>query len=280
MWCETGSAPRVPSVYTDLASPRTTALGTEYRLVTHKCRYVYVPILPKHTFIKEVCPEGVQPRNMKNRYIHWRRYKIQETLYIAQRHLSLLQSRHLGTSHSSPNRHQLPCHIFLNLITGLKISSLSKVIFILGKARSHRVPNLGCRGAESPERFDVLPKNCMGHDAWAGTLLWWSCPSPVAHNVGLLSHLIVSMEECSSLTHKLMQIHCSTGSGILNATATQCTCSLNSVYCPHWLVQWSRHCSYMRIPVHSPWLPGYIDVMQTILIVLTMAGLSPDRPRI
>ena len=29
---------------------------------------------------------------------------------------------------------------------------------VLGKARSRRVPNLGCRGPESPERFDVIPK--------------------------------------------------------------------------------------------------------------------------
>ena len=33
----------------------------------------------------------------------------------------------------------------------------------------------------------------------------------------------------------------------------------------------------MRIPVHSPWLPGYIDVAQTILVILTIAGLIPDR---
>ena len=33
----------------------------------------------------------------------------------------------------------------------------------------------------------------------------------------------------------------------------------------------------MHIPLHCPWLPGYIDVMQTIL-VLTMAGLFLDRP--
>ena len=32
----------------------------------------------------------------------------------------------------------------------------------------------------------------------------------------------------------------------------------------------------MYIPVHSPWLPGYMDVVQTILI--TMAGLFLDRP--
>ena len=31
-----------------------------------------------------------------------------------------------------------------------EISPLSKVILILGKTKSHRVPNLGCRGPESP----------------------------------------------------------------------------------------------------------------------------------
>ena len=42
---------------------------------------------------------------------------------------------------------------------------------------------------------------------------------------------------------------------------------------PHWLVQWSCHCSWMGIPVHSPWLPGYISVMQTILIISIVEGL-------
>ena len=60
---------------------------------------------------------------------------------------------------------------------------------------------------------------------------------------------------------------------------TQHMCSLNDIYHPHWLVQWSCHCSCMRIPVHSPWLPGYIDAMQNVLVTLTMAGLLPDRPR-
>ena len=30
--------------------------------------------------------------------------------------------------------------------------------------------------------------------------------------------------------------------------------------------------------IHSPWLPGYIDAAQAILIILTVAGLFPDRP--
>ena len=95
-----------------------------------------------------------------------------------------------------------------------------------------------------------------------------------------LGHWIVSMEEYSSLTQNLMQIRCSTHSVILNVTVTQYTCSLSGIYCPYWLVQWSRHCSHMRIPVHSPWGPGYIDVVLTVLIILTMAALFWHWPHI
>ena len=71
-----------------------------------------------------------------------------------------------------------------------EISSLSKVILVLGKARSHRSPNLGCMGAESPGGFHVSPKN----STWdvmpeqADTLSWWSCQSSVAHSCSLLNH--------------------------------------------------------------------------------------------
>ena len=75
-----------------------------------------------------------------------------------------------------------------------------------------------------------------------------------------------------------MHICCFTCSLILNVMATQYTCSLNSIYHPHWLVQRSRHCSQMRILVHSPWLPAYIDIKQIILVILIMAGLFLDRP--
>ena len=63
---------------------------------------------------------------------------------------------------------------------------------------------------------------------------------------------IVSVEKCSSLMQNLMQIHCSTCSVILNVMATQYTCSLSSLYRPHWLVQWSHYCSCMSIQVHTP----------------------------
>ena len=76
----------------------------------------------------------------------------------------------------------------------------------------------------------------------------------------------------------LMQIRCSTCSVILNVTTTQYTCSLNSIYRPHWQVQWNCHCSCTHIPVLSPWLPDYVNIAQTILFILTMARLFPERP--
>ena len=203
---------------------------------------------------------------------------MQETLYTGQWSLSPLQSRHLGTSYSSPNCHQLPCRNFLNLINGLKSLPFSKVILVLGKARSHRVSNLGCRGVESPGWFDVLPKNF----AWEMMHELAHCSDEATnHQLSIDAAFwiiqIVSIEECSSFMQNLMQICWPTYSVILNVMATQYTCSLNGTYCLHWLVQRSCHCSHVCIPVHSPWLPGYIDVRQNV-VILTMAGLFPDRP--
>ena len=82
---------------------------------------------------------------------------------------------------------------------------------------------------------------------------------------------IISMGECSSLTQTLMQIRCSTRPVILNTMATQYTCSLNGVRGSQWLVQWRCHCSHMLILIYFPWL-------ETVLIILSMAGLFPDRP--
>ena len=153
------------------------------------------------------------------------------------------------------------------------------MILVLGKARSHRAPNWDCSGVESPGRFHVSPKTLPAchvmrewehcHDEAANSQL------PIAAAFWIIQ--ILSTEEHSSLMKTLMQIRCSTCSVILNAMDTQYTCSLNSVYCPQWPAQWSCHCSRMLIPVHSPWLPGSINVVQTILIMLIMAGLFPDR---
>ena len=62
------------------------------------------------------------------------------------------------------------------------------VISVLRKARSCSVPNLGCRGTESPRWFDVSPKISAWDViyakiyAWVGMLSWWSRQSLVAPN--------------------------------------------------------------------------------------------------
>ena len=82
-----------------------------------------------------------------------------------------------------------------------EISSLSKMILVLGKARIQRTPNLGCRGAKSPGWFHVLPKNsaldvmreqARCHDEAASHQL------PIAAAFWVIQ--IVSAEDRSSLT--------------------------------------------------------------------------------
>ena len=213
------------------------------------------------------------------RDIYWRRYKRQGTLHIGQWHLSPLQSRHLGTSHSSPNRHQPPRRIFLNLISGLK-SLAFKGDFSFGKSQELQGTKSGLKQGWVTWVIWCFAKNlCTRHDALTGMLSWWSCQSPVAHSCSLLNHPNSFCRGMFKLNAKFEQIRYSTRSVILNAMATQYTCLLNSMCHPHWLVQWSLHCSSMCIPVHSPWLLDYINVTQTTLIIVTMAGLFLDRPQ-
>ena len=83
---------------------------------------------------------------------------------------------------------------------------------------------------------------------------------------------IVSVEECSSFTQNWIQICCSTCSVILNAVATRHTPP------PSLTGTVKLSLFTMHIPSHSPWLPRYINVVQTILVILTMAGLFLDKP--
>ena len=196
-------------------------------------------------------------------------------MYIGQWCLSPLQSRHLGTSDSSPSRHQLPCCIFLISHQWCEIFSLSRVILLWGNTRSCRAPNLGCRGAESPGWFDVTTKNCTKCDPWGNTLSWWSCQSPVVHHCGLLNHLksfyrrmfnLNSKFDADSLLYKLSHFECDDHI-VLMAHSVD-------------LLPPLTHFSHMCSPVHCPWLPGYINVVQTILLILTKVGHFLNRPHI
>ena len=83
---------------------------------------VFIP--PRHITHYKVCPERIQPINIKK--------KVTD---LEQWYLSPLQSTPLGTSHTYPsvpstfhnnlkspfrNRHQLPRRVLLNLVCGLK----------------------------------------------------------------------------------------------------------------------------------------------------------------
>ena len=135
----------------------------------HEYPLLHLP--PPSICVYEVCPEGIRPCNMKNRDIHWRRYRIQETLFIGQWHLSLLQVSMLGSHTVLPIA--ISCPIVFSWISSMVWNLLTfKGDLVLGKARSRKAPNLGCSRAESPGWFDVLPKLCMRHDTWVGMLLW------------------------------------------------------------------------------------------------------------
>ena len=160
-----------------------------------------------------------------------------------------------------------------------EMSSLSKVILVLGKSRNCGVPNLGCRGSESPGWPDVLPIYSapdVMHEQVCCCDKAANHQLPVAVSFGII--WIVSMEKCSSLIQNLMQICCSMSNIllILNVMATQCTCSLNGIYHPHWLAQFSCHCSHMCIARNFPWLPGYMNVVQNFPVILTVAALFLD----
>ena len=103
-----------------------------------------------------------------------------------------------------------------------EVSYFSKVTLVLGKARSHRTPYLGCRRSESPGWFDVSPENSTQdmmhkreccHDEAPNSQL------PIAVAFWIIR--LISAEECSSLTQNLMYIRCSTCSVILNTMTIQ-----------------------------------------------------------
>ena len=158
--------------------------------------------------------------------------------------LSPLQSRHLGTSHSS-----------------LIFVDCSPYMFNILRCSAC------CRPSSTWttfNRFSTIFEAFVPH-FYCVTLI----ASPTK---ALWITQIISTKEHLSLMQNSMQICCSTRSVSLNAMATQYTCFLNGVNCPHWPVPWSRHCWHIHIPVYSPWLPGYIDVVQTILFIVTVAG--------
>ena len=121
-------------------------------------RYI---INPSSRKVYEVCPEGIQPCTMKNKDIYWRRYKK----HCIQDNDTSVPFR-VGTL--GPHTVLLiaiSCPILFSWISSMVWNLFHfKGDFIITKARSHRAPNLGCRGAESPHDLMFCQKTL--HKMW------------------------------------------------------------------------------------------------------------------
>ena len=189
----------------------------------------------------EVCPESFQPCTMRKRGIYSRRYKK----HCTQDNDASVPFKvgTLGPHTVLPVAISCPIVFSWIPLTVWSHPSLSKVILVLGKSRRRRTPNLGFRGPESPGWFDVLPKN----SAWDVMHEWAHCHDEAAnHQLPITAAFwiiwIVSVEECSSLVQNSMEIYCFTCSFWM-----QWPHMLTQQHLPpHWLVQWSCHCSRMH----------------------------------
>ena len=228
------------------------------------------------TTVKLINTESIQPGTMKNRDICWRRYKK----HCTQDNDASVPLK-VGT---------LGPHTVLSVAISCPVTFAWTSLMVWNFFPFNGDFSLG-KSQKSHGTKSGLQRGWVTWVIWCFTKIsaqdmmheWVRCCDKAAnHQLPIAAAFwiihIVSVEECSSLTQNLMQIHCSTCSVILHVTAAQYTCSLSGICCPHWLEQWSHHCSQMCIPVHSPRLPGYTDVMQTIPIGLTKVGLLPDRP--
>ena len=151
------------------------------------------------------------------------------------------------------------------------------MILVLVKSRSCKSPNLGCAGAKSPGWFDVSPKS-SAYDVMHEWVHWWSCQSPVAHSCSLLNHL-------NSLHRGMLKF---------NAVFDAYSLFYSQLFWMWWPHATHAHSVASTAPltstvksslfthVHSSPLclaARLHDAVQTVLIILTMVGLFPDRPQ-
>ena len=131
---------------------------------------------------------------------------------------SPLQSRSLGTSHSSSNRHYLPHRIFLNLTDGLKSLFCQRWFYFWEKPEVAGCQIWAVRGLS--HLGDLMFHQKTLHEMQCVSGRGWSCNHqlPIAAAFWIIQ--IVSAEQHSGFTQNLMQIRCSTHSVILNVMAT------------------------------------------------------------
>jgi hypothetical protein len=116
----------------------------------------------------------------------------------------------------------------------------------LGKTRSRREPNMGCRGADRPGWCDVVTKKSL-HERWR-----------MVRRIDADS-LICSLGHCECDGHRVHKL-----------SQRRLTADL--------LAPRESDSSRTRCKVSSDWLPSYIKATQPVLEIFKMAGYFPDRP--
>ena len=102
----------------------------------------------------KVCPEGIQPCTMKKIHL----LNIQETLKEDNDTSVPLKAGTLQPHTVLPIT--ISCPVIFSWMSSMVWNLFPfKGDFSFGKGQNRRVPNLGCRGAESPGWFDVSPEN-------------------------------------------------------------------------------------------------------------------------
>ena len=122
---------------------------------------------------------------MKNSDIYWRRYKKHYT----QDNDALVPfiGGTLGPLTVLPV--SISCPFVFSWLPSTVVWTFSKVILVLGKVMSLRVPNLGCSGAESPGWFDITQKTALEVMHEQAHCCDEAANQPDAHSCGLLNHL-------------------------------------------------------------------------------------------
>ena len=130
----------------------------------------------------------MQSCKIKNRDIYGRRYKIQETWYIEQWCLVPFQVGTLGLHAVLPITQSAALLYFPESHPQSEICSPSKVTLVLGKARSHWAPNLGCRRVSHQGDMMFCQKTLPKTWCMSGCIVVMKLPITSCHSWGLLNH--------------------------------------------------------------------------------------------
>ena len=113
----------------------------------------------------------------------------------------------------------------------------------------------------------IFHKNlCMKCDAWAGTLSWWSCQSPVAHSCSLLNHP-------NTFHRGMFKLNAKSDADLLLYLPSHFECNDHTV---HMLIQW-----HLLPPVTSTVKSSLLTPVRSspLFLVAILHGCCTNRSR-